>query len=153
MTGIMWEIKAFGDLSVDELYDCLKLRVDVFVVEQECPYPELDDKDRHPDTLHLTGRAADGRLTAYLRILSPGVSFDQASIGRVAVAASSRGEGLSREMMNRAVSRVQDQWPGSGIRIGAQEYLEKFYVSLGFKTVTHPYLEDGIPHLDMEMNP
>lgn len=144
-----WKIKAFKDLTLDELYDLLKLRVDVFVVEQNCPYPEIDDKDRHPETLHLLGKDASRSIQAYLRILPPGLSFEQVSLGRVAVAENMRKKGVSKQMLDLAVKQVKLRWPGKGMKIGAQAYLRQFYESFGFRAVSGIYLEDGIPHIDM----
>lgn len=146
---IEWEIKAFAELHIDELYDLLKLRVDVFVVEQNCAYPELDEKDRHPDTLHLFGRNGNQELVAYLRILPPGLSFSQPSIGRVVVSKKNRGQGLCHAMIQTAMDQSGRIWPGVGIKISAQVYLETFYKSYGFEKVSEPYFEDGILHLEM----
>lgn len=149
MQMIEWEIKTFDRLGTDEVYDLLKLRVDVFIVEQSCAYRELDEKDRHPDTLHLTGRNENGELVAYLRILPPGLSFDRPSIGRVVVLKRNRGQGLCHRMMIQAVDQVCRIWPGMGIQISAQTYLEGFYAAYGFKKASDVYLEDGIPHVEM----
>ncbi len=149
MPDVEWTIRPFCGLSPDELYDLLKLRVDVFVVEQNCPYPELDDKDRHPDTRHLTARDRSGYLVAYSRILPPGLCFSRPGIGRVAVVKNSRGRGLCHAMMKNALAYIRDTWPGMGVMISAQVYLEGFYGSHGFETVSAPYLEDGIAHVDM----
>lgn len=150
---ILMEIKAFDALTLDELYDLLKLRGDVFVKEQKCAYADLDGKDRHKETLHLTGRTRDGRLAAYLRILAPGVSYPDPGFGRLVVAPGFRGQGISHGLVEKAVSLIQEQWPGRSITIGAQEYLEKFYESHGFRPMSAPYPEDGIPHIDMTRNP
>jgi len=149
MIEIHWKIKSFNQLYTDELYELLKLRVDVFVVEQNCPYPEIDGKDRHPKTLHLSGKEKDGALIAYLRILPPGLSFTEVSIGRVVVAKESRGEGISDTLLKNALDQIHQVWPGKNIRIGAQVYLKKFYESHGFEAISKSYLEDGIPHIDM----
>ncbi len=146
---IEWEVKLFKQLSTDELYDILKLRVDVFVVEQNCPYPEIDGKDKHPDALHLIGRDKDGQIAAYLRILPPGLSYKQISIGRVVVAKNSRGQGVCDIMMQKAFEQIRRNWPDDDIKIGAQVYLKDFYKSLGFEESSENYLEDGIPHIDM----
>ncbi|MCP4669925.1 MAG: GNAT family N-acetyltransferase [Desulfobacula sp.] len=144
------ELKRFKKLGVDELYELLKLRVDVFVVEQNCPYPEIDEKDRHPDALHLLYRnQKSGKITAYLRILPPGLSFKEASFGRLAVAKEHRGEGISRVMVNKAVQVIENTWPENNIRIGAQLYLKHFYESHDFNSISSKYLEDGIEHIDM----
>lgn len=149
MPKIEWEIKAFAGLHIDELYDLLKLRVDVFVVEQNCVYAELDEKDRHPDTLHLTGRNENQELVAYLRILPPGLSFSQPSIGRVVVSKKNRGQGLCHAMIQNAMDQAGRIWPGMGIKISAQVYLKAFYEFHGFEKASEPSLEDGIPHLEM----
>jgi ElaA protein len=149
MQMIEWETKTFDRLCTDELYDLLKLRVDVFVKEQNCAYAELDGKDRHPDTLHLTGRNGNRELVAYLRILPPGLSFDLPSIGRVVVSKRNRGQGLCHLMMKQAMDQVCRIWPGMGIKISAQAYLEGFYAAYGFEKTSDVYLEDGIPHVEM----
>lgn len=141
-----WEIKAFDQLSLQELYTILTLRADVFVVEQACPYPEVDGKD--PNCLHLLG-TDEGGLVAYLRILSAGLSYDEVSIGRVVIKPSHRGKGLGRPMMEQAIHYITTEWKESQIKIGAQAHLAKFYGSLGFEAVSEVYLEDDIPHLDM----
>jgi ElaA protein len=147
---VEWQLKKFKQLDVDELFELLKLRVDVFVVEQTCPYHEIDEIDRHPDTLHLMGRKKeDGKLVAYLRILPPGLNFIQTSLGRVVVAKENRGEGISNTMVKKALKIIEHTWPGNNIKIGAQVYLKQFYASHGFKPVSKEYLEDGIPHIDM----
>ncbi|MFX3888770.1 GNAT family N-acetyltransferase [Streptococcus suis] len=143
---MQWEIKSFDQLSLQELYGILTLRVDVFVVEQACPYPEVDGKD--PNCLHLLGMD-NGELVAYLRILPAGLSYDEVSIGRVVIKPSHRGKGLGRPMMEQAIACITTEWKESQIKIGAQAYLEKFYQSLGFEPISEVYLEDDIPHLDM----
>ena len=123
--------------------------MDVFVVEQACPYPELDGKDTHAHTLHVAARTADRNLVAYLRILAPGVSYPGVSFGRVVTAKAFRGRGLSHELINKAVELARVNWPGIPVQIGAQEYLKDFYQSHGFEATSEIYLEDGIPHIDM----
>jgi ElaA protein len=148
MASIQWEIKKFSELTATELYEQLRLRVDVFVVEQACPYPELDGKDLHSETRHLAV-LADGTLAAYLRILAPGVSYPGVSLGRVVTARAFRGRGLSHGLIEKAVELAQENWPGIPLQIGAQEYLSAFYQSHGFEVTSKIYLEDGIPHIDM----
>ncbi|BCP60766.1 GNAT family N-acetyltransferase [Streptococcus parasuis] len=143
---MQWEIKAFDQLSLQELYAILILRTNVFVVEQACPYPEVDGKD--PNCLHLLG-TDEGELVAYLRILPAGLNYDEVSIGRVVIKSSHRGKGLGRPMMEQAIQFITNEWKESQIKIGAQAHLEKFYSSLGFEPVSEVYLEDEIPHLDM----
>lgn len=149
MIQIEWEIKPFKGLSTDDLYELLHLRVNVFVVEQNCAYPEIDGRDRHPETYHLVGKNRDGNIVAYLRILPPGLSFKQVSIGRVVVEKSIRGQGISRGMLQKALDWIERIWPGADVKIGAQVYLTDFYQSLGFEAVSEPYDEDGILHIDM----
>ena len=143
---MQWEIKSFDQLSLQELYTILTLRTNVFVIEQACPYPEVDGKD--PNCLHLLG-TINGELVAYLRILPAGLRYDKVSIGRVVIKPSHRGKGLGRLMMEQAIHYITNEWKESQIIIGAQAYLEKFYQSLGFEPVSEVYLEDDIPHLDM----
>ncbi|MCP4114698.1 MAG: GNAT family N-acetyltransferase [Desulfobacteraceae bacterium] len=149
MQSLHWDIKKFKGLTIDELYDLLRLRVNVFVVEQTCPYPELDGKDTHEETLHMTALTENHTPAAYLRILAPGVSYPDVSFGRVVVAENFRGKGLSHTLIENAVAVIQETWPGQQITIGAQEYLKSFYQSHGFVPVSDTYLEDGIPHIDM----
>lgn len=149
MQSIHWDIKRFKDLTIDELYDLLRLRVDVFVVEQACPYPELDGKDTHEETLHVTALTENKTLAAYLRILAPGVSYPHVSFGRVLVAEKFRGKGLSHTLVENALAVIQERWPGQQITIGAQEHLKTFYQSHGFIPTSDTYLEDNIPHMDM----
>lgn len=149
MAEIQWEVKTFQQLTVDELFEVLQLRVAVFVVEQRCPYPELDQFDRHAETRHVSGRDERGQLIAYARILPPGMNYPEVRIGRIAVKAEARGKGVGRELLRMALSVTQECWPGSAIRISAQEYLQGFYARYGFTRVSDGYLEDGIPHVEM----
>jgi ElaA protein len=147
---IQWISKSFSQMGVSELYEVLKLRVDVFVVEQNCPYPELDGKDVYPQTLHFMGRnKADGKLAAYLRILPPGVRFKEVTIGRFVVAKAFRKQRIGNNMLERALSRIKDVWPNETVKISAQVYLKNFYESHGFEAISEHYVEDGIPHIDM----
>lgn len=154
MTNItQWQTQKFNDLSLHQLYDVLKLRVDVFVVEQCCYYPDLDSQhnqlDRHQETLHLLGYQ-DGILVAYLRILAKGQSYDDyVSIGRVATAKQARGAGLGHKLMSEALKLCQQYFANQDIKISAQEHLLKFYLQHGFTQVSSMYLEDDIPHIAM----
>ncbi|WDP90015.1 MAG: GNAT family N-acetyltransferase [Desulfobacter sp.] len=148
-----WQLRRFRELTTKELYDLLRLRTDIFVVEQNCPYPELDGKDEHGETRHLWHYVPDRIMTAYLRILPPGLSYDGVSFGRVAVHKEFRGGGLAHRLVDKAVEIAGLTWPGMKIEIGAQEYLTSFYKSHGFRVVSTPYIEDGIPHIDMALNP
>ncbi len=149
MEQIQWEIKKFNQLTAAGLYELLRLRVDVFVVEQNCPYPELDGKDTHARTFHVAARMADRKLAAYLRVLAPGISYPGVSFGRVVTARAFRGRGLSHGLIEKAVELSRVNWPRVPIQIGAQEYLRAFYLSHGFEAVSEIYDEDGIPHIDM----
>jgi ElaA protein len=144
-----WQVKTFEQLSNHELYDALKLRIDVFVVEQTCYYPDLDDIDRHPETLHLFCYQ-HGKMAAYLRILQKGQSYDDyIAIGRVIVAHHARGSGLGHELMQQALINAKEAFPNNQVKISAQEHLEQYYNRHGFKRVSDMYLEDDIPHIAM----
>ncbi|MDD9303380.1 MAG: GNAT family N-acetyltransferase [Desulfobacter sp.] len=147
-----WQIKRFDQLSINELYALLRLRTDIFVVEQKCPYPELDGKDDHEQTIHLWQYAQDHTMSAYLRILAPGVSYAGASLGRVAVHKEFRNHGLAHSIVDKAIDVAKGIWPEKKIEISAQVYLTHFYESHGFQAVSPPYLEDNIPHIDMVLN-
>lgn len=144
---IRWHWKAFDALTVNELYALMKLRVDVFVVEQHCAYPELDDRDRQ--AMHLMGMAGD-RVVAYLRLLPPEVApSGQLSLGRVVTAADCRNRGLGQALVRLGIDYAQQTYPGLPLRIAAQVYLKAFYGAFGFLPISESYLEDGIAHLDM----
>lgn len=147
LAKIRWKVKTFDELDTDQLYRILRLRAEVFIVEQKCYYQDLDDKDRN--AWHLM--AWDGtELVAYARLLPKGVSYDEAaSIGRVVTHIGYRGIALGRELMNRAIDLCGEYWPGEDIKISAQSYLEKFYSELGFVQCGEGYLEDDIPHIPM----
>lgn len=145
-----WHWLPFEQLHGAELYEVLALRQQVFVLEQRCLYPDLDGCDQ--DAWHLLGwQTANGqrRLAAYLRCLAPGVKYGEMSLGRVLTAPFARGGGIGRELLGRGIALASQQYPGQDIRIGAQLYLERFYRDFGFETVSAPYDEDGIPHIDM----
>ncbi len=147
---INWQIKTFDELSNDELFEVLRLRQAVFVVEQECAYPDIDATDKV--ALHLLGYLAGephAELAVYARLIKPGVTYEYASIGRVVVAPQARGKDYGRALMLRAITEVEQRYPHGPIKIGAQQHLETFYVSLGFERVSEMYLEDDIPHIDM----
>lgn len=146
---MIWEIKSFSELDTDTLYAILQLRVAVFVVEQNCPYQEADGADR--DALHLYARNEHGDICAYARLFLASAQQPQQRIGRVICAPQARGSGLGRELMRRAIDCLAAQQAGQAIIIGAQVYLHDFYRSLGFVDVSAEYLEDGIPHIDMQL--
>ncbi|MDT3779270.1 GNAT family N-acetyltransferase [Nitrospira sp. MA-1] len=144
-----WEATTFQHLTVQQLYDVLQLRVDVFVVEQQCAYRELDEYDRHPETKHLSGRNKNGELLAYARILSPGLRYPEVNLGRFVVKADFRKQGIGHQLLRTALREISTYWPKTPIRISAQEYLQAFYEQYGFFRVSDVYLEDGIPHVEM----
>jgi len=147
---IEWQWSAFADLTAVELYAMLALRQQVFVLEQTCLYPDIDGLD--PGAHHLLGwKTVDGKreLVATLRCLAPGAKYDEMSLGRVVTSPSARGTGLGRERVAQGVACAERLHPGHAIRIGAQAHLEAFYASFGFCTVSAPYDEDGILHVDM----
>jgi len=145
--SVQWHVSGFDGLSINDLYDLIAARVEVFIVEQNCPYQDVDGKDRH--ALHVWARDEANHVVAYARITHPGVRFQEPSIGRVITTQAGRSKGLGRELMTRAIAVIEARYPQQAIRISAQQYLERFYQSLGFKTVSEPYLEDNIPHLEM----
>ncbi|MCL1949152.1 MAG: GNAT family N-acetyltransferase [Turicibacter sp.] len=141
-----WVLAHFDELGGALLYEILKLRVDVFVVEQNCPYPEVDGKDPH--CWHLYQKI-DGEIAAYARLLPPGISYKEASIGRVIVNEKFRGMRLGDSLIETAIQEAKKLFPGENIKIGAQARLHGFYSRAGFKSVSVPYDEDGILHIDM----
>jgi ElaA protein len=147
---ITWQWSSFADLTAAQLYAMLALRQQVFVLEQTCLYPDIDGLD--PAAHHLLGwRDVDGTpaLAAHLRCLAPGAKYTEMSIGRVVTSPAARGAGLGRELVAQGIALAQRLHPGHAIRIGAQAHLEAFYASFGFVTVSAPYDEDGIQHIDM----
>jgi len=149
MIKLQWEVKTFHQLTVDQLFEFLRLRVDVFVVEQKCAYRELDEYDRHPETRHLSGRDECGHLMAYARLLPPGLSYPEVSIGRFVVKAAARGKGVGHQLLRTALDVIHKCWLGHSVRISAQEYLQGFYAQHGFTRISDVYREDGIPHVEM----
>lgn len=147
MEGMDWKIKPFNELTIDELYAILHLRSEVFVLEQHCVYQDMDYSDQK--ALHLMGVDDSGRLLAYTRIFAPGIKFKEASIGRVVTSPLARGQGTGRELMERSIEALQRHFGKTPIRIGAQQYLQRFYTSLGFEQASDTYLEDGIAHIEM----
>ena len=147
--NIHWKTYKFHQLTIEQLYDFIKFRVDIFVVEQKCPYPELDNKDRHAETNHIAGYDSSDVLIAYARLLAPEVSYPDMSIGRFAVSESMRHQGIGSQLLERCLQEIDQNWPETPIRISAQEHLCEFYEKYNFKKVSETYLEDGIPHIEM----
>jgi len=147
--NIYWICKAFNDLSPQELYKILRLRSQVFVVEQNCVFLDMDNKDE--GCLHFMG-FVNGELAAYTRLVPPGYIYDEMSIGRVATSPKHRSKGLGKELMQRSIQLCKQYFSDGPIKIGAQYYLLKFYTSLGFKVIGETYDEDGIEHVHMILN-
>ena len=149
-TSASWQFSRFRDLTVADLYAIVRLRESVFIVEQNCPYPDSDGRD--PLAWHLLGWR-DGpdakELVAYARIFEPGIRYHEASIGRIVTAPSVRGTGLGKQLMLEALRRAEKLAPSQPIKIAAQRRLENFYEGYAFRKVSEPYEEDGIIHIDM----
>lgn len=145
---IQFQIKRFNDLSVPELYRVLQLRSDVFIVEQNCPYPDVDGKDAK--ALHLLG-IYEGNIVAYSRLFAPGYYFENASIGRVVIDQSYRDRKWGHNLMQAAITGIKEHYGVDAVTISAQLYLKKFYESHGFVQEGEQYLEDDIPHVRMHM--
>jgi ElaA protein len=141
-----FQVKYFKELTITELYEILQLRSEVFVVEQDCVYQDLDFKDQK--SLHVFGLKND-KIVAYTRIFKAGDYFECASIGRVVVQENERKFGFGHDVMEASIKAIKDHFNANEITISAQVYLKKFYESHGFKKVGDDYLEDGIPHIRM----
>ncbi|SFT34684.1 ElaA protein [Lishizhenia tianjinensis] len=142
------EIKKWEELSPLALHDLIALRINIFVVEQNCPYPELDGKDLLAD--HLVIHNETKQLIGTARILAPGVSYKEVSIGRVAIAESERGKAIGHELMRAALDFIGQKYGKVAVKISAQEHLQNYYQQHGFVTVSEMYLEDDIPHVAMK---
>jgi ElaA protein len=143
---VSWICKPFDQLSLADLYSILRLRSEVFIVEQTCAYQDLDNKDQQ--SWHLMGWQ-DSLLCAYTRLIPPGISYPEASIGRVVTSGAVRRLGIGKELMEKSIEEARKLYGNTPIRIGAQVYLEKFYTTLGFIKSSDVYMEDGIPHIEM----
>ncbi|MBS1577520.1 MAG: GNAT family N-acetyltransferase [Bacteroidetes bacterium] len=143
---IKWILKRFDELTVDELYAILRLRSEVFVVEQNCAFQDIDNKDQ--SSHHFMGWN-NNLLCAYTRIVPPGIAFRIPSIGRVVTSPKTRGGGLGRELMEKSIEETIKIYGNGDIKVGAQYHLKKFYSSLGFNQSSDIYLEDGIEHIEM----
>ena len=141
-----WTFKPFSELSTEELYSILRLRSEVFVVEQNCVFLDMDNKDHH--CYHLMGWNGE-LLAAYSRIVPAGISYVESSIGRIVTSPAARGSGIGRELLVRSIDCLYTLYGRCDIRIGAQYYLKKFYTSFGFVQKGEIYLEDGIEHIEM----
>ncbi len=150
MEKITWVYKHFDDLSALEYHHIIFLRTEVFVVEQNCPYQEIDKKDIV--SYHLYGINANNEIVAVTRIVPQHISYKEISVGRVAIKKSSRGTGLAHELMLKTFEAAENIFGKQAIRISAQEYLLNYYSKHGFKQVGEMYLEDDIPHIEMLKN-
>lgn len=144
---MVWHYQTFGQLNTTALYGLLQLRARVFVVEQNCPYQDLDDKDLQAVHVWCTNDA--GHITACCRVLPAGLSYTECSIGRVATDPAIRGDGTGRLLMEKALEYIRHAWNSPPVRISAQHYLQRFYESFGFVCVSEVYQEDDIPHIEM----
>ncbi|MBN6771804.1 GNAT family N-acetyltransferase [Pseudomonas granadensis] len=145
---IEWICKHHSDLGKEQLYALLRLRSEVFVVEQKCAYPDLDGQDLDGDTHHLMGWEND-QLVAYLRLLDPQSQGGDVVIGRVVTAPAGRGKGLGHAMMEQALKQAEKHWPQVPIYLSAQAHLQGYYGKYGFVVAGEEYLEDDIPHIGM----
>ena len=148
--NIEWRCKFFDDLTPAELYDIIQLRNDVFVVEQQCIFQDADGVDKK--CFHLSGYEGN-TLAAYTRLIAPGITYTEASIGRVASARAYRGKGIGLQLMRQSVQFCRQLFGNVPIKIGAQLYLKKFYEQFGFSAIGEVYLEDNIPHIHMLLLP
>lgn len=144
---LTWTTLPFDLLTVPQLYALLQLRSEVFVVEQTCAFQDIDGQDQA--ATHLLGYTETGELAAYARLFGAGISYPEASIGRVVVSPQFRRYGLGRELLHQAIGAVEQLFGTQPIQIGAQLYLQAFYESFGFRQLGEGYLEDGIPHIHM----
>lgn len=146
MSELQIEVKKFSDLNSEELYDLLQLRSEVFVVEQDCVYQDIDGKDQ--EALHILGKK-NNKIVAYTRCFEPGYYFEEAAIGRVVVKDSERSFGYGHVIMEASQEAISTVYNTKEIKLSAQQYLVKFYESHGYQQIGEGYLEDGIPHIAM----
>ena len=146
---MVWNLRKYKDLTLDEFHNILKLRINVFVVEQDCPYPELDGKDKLAYHFFAFAENNPSQIIAYTRIFKPGDYYKEAAIGRVVVHPDFRKDGLGYQLMKESIYQIKALFQTKKIKIGAQTYLKEFYESLGFQKIGKDYIEDGIPHIYM----
>ena len=147
---MQWILKKFHDLTIDEFHDILQLRINIFVVEQNCPYPELDNKDKI--AFHLFGLNKENKIIAYTRIFKPGDYYKEAAFGRVVVHQDYRNQKIGFQLVEQSIIGTHKLFGNTDIKISAQTYLNNFYQSFGFHQVGDDYIEDGIPHIHMLIN-
>jgi ElaA protein len=146
MSNMIWKIKSFEEITTSELYEIIKARVDVFVVEQDCPYHDLDGYDQQ--AIHIWAEE-DKHVLAYCRIFNKGIKYPETSIGRVLTTEKARGKSLGKQLIQYAVETIENRFHTSEVRISAQDYLLRFYSGFGFEDTGKKYLEDNIPHTEM----
>lgn len=146
MLPLFFKLKNFEELSLKELYEILQLRSEIFVVEQDCVYQDIDDKDQK--ALHVFGKK-NGVIVAYARCFGAKIYFDEAAIGRVVVKENQRESGIGHQLIKASIKGIEAHYKTINIKVSAQQYLIKFYEAHGFKIVGKGYLEDGIPHIAM----
>ena len=144
---IKWDFKSFSELNIDELFDIMVLRQEVFIVEQDCVYMDADGKDQKSH--HLLGYSLEGSLVAYLRLVQPGLSYEEISFGRIVTSKKVRGKGVGKQLMLEGIRQSELLYGKVANRISAQSYLISFYKKFGFNTVGNEYLEDNILHIEM----
>ena len=145
--SMQWQCASFRELSTSQLYAILRARCDVFIVEQNCPFPEIDGLDE--SAMHLMAWTQDGQLAAYLRMHAAHAFSSEPALGRVLTTAPFRGTGLGRQLVEQGLKHAGEIYPNQALRINAQSYLIQFYGSFGFALDSEEYLEDGIPHVAM----
>lgn len=143
------ETKTFQELTISELYQILQLRSEVFVVEQDCVYQDIDGKDEK--ALHILGKK-EGKIVAYTRCFAPNIYFEEAAIGRVVVKETERKFGYGHQILKASIEEIQQRYQTTTIKLSAQQYLTHFYETHNFKKIGEGYLEDGIPHIAMLKN-
>lgn len=150
--SLSWRWAQFSELTAADLYECLALRAQVFVVEQNCVYLDVDGLDHR--AWHLFGfeRQSGTRLCAYLRLLPPGLVYPEVALGRIVIASEQRGSGCGNALVAEGLLGAKRLFPGHPLRINAQQYLQQFYQGFGFVTASEMELEDGIPHVQMTLN-
>ncbi len=141
------QVKSFQELSLEEFHDIIALRIQIFIIEQDCPYQEVDGKDKI--AYHLFFKNKKNEVIAVTRILPQGISYDEVAIGRVVVHENYRGTGLGNQLMSDSMKFVKEKFGDVPVRLSAQKHLEKYYGNHGFESTGKEYLEDGIPHVEM----
>ncbi|AZA52632.1 GNAT family N-acetyltransferase [Chryseobacterium sp. G0201] len=147
MSNIIWKIKTFEEFTVPELYNLLKARSEVFVVEQNCVYLDADGYDQQ--AIHVWAEDEEGEILAYCRVFDKGIKYEETSLGRVITTQKGRGRSLGKQLIQYAVETIENRYHTSEVRISAQDYLLKFYGDFGFEDTGKKYLEDDIPHTEM----